>query len=132
MSEKSMHSARHRRQSNQKRMMNNKKKICSIKSRYAHHRHVERPNVWDLTVEGIKSNDNFFFLPSGRNDPGVRDIDGRMEGRREREEGRLGELRKDTHGGVLYPLVGGLRFKATSPYPPQLPLCERVHERKRG
>jgi len=45
-----------------------------------------------------------------------------MEGRR--EVGR--EV-----SGVLYPLVGGLRFKATSPYPPQLPLCERVHERMR-
>jgi len=31
-----------------------------------------------------------------------------------REGARVGELRKDTRGGVLYPLVGGLRFKATS------------------
>jgi len=58
-----MHSARHRRQSNQKRIMDNNKKICSIKSRYARHRHVERSSVWDLAVEGINRT-TIFFRPA--------------------------------------------------------------------
>lgn len=76
--------------------------------------------------EGDEIERQFFFSPDSKSDPGLRDF-GMWTGGRE----RLGELRKDTRGGVLYPLVGGLRFKATSPTHRNPHLCERVYARKR-
>lgn len=76
----------------------------------------------------MKSNGNFFSL-DGKSDvrPGVQDVIVLEEEKRRARE----RLRKDTRGGVLYPLVGGLRFKATSPTHRngEPPLCERAHER---
>lgn len=132
---KNMHSARHRRQSNQKRMMNNKKKNLFHKIPLRTPPTRRASQRLGFNGGGNKIEWQFFFFAQRQKrsgSAGHRRTDGGKAREREREEGRLGELRKDTHGGVLYPLVGGLRFKATSPYPPQLPLCERVHERKRG
>lgn len=100
-----------------------------MKSRYARHRHVEPPRLgFNDRERGRNRVTIFFFVQQqkrsrGREDVGCRRADereGEKEGEREgwREEGREegGGLRKDTtRGEVLYPLVGGLRFKATSP-----------------
>jgi len=89
VSEKNMHSARHRRQSNQKRMMDNKKKnlLYKIPLRTPPARRaLQRVG---FSGGGNKSNDNF-FSSSDRNDFGVWGFGTSTSGWREGESRKRG------------------------------------------